>query len=69
MNLFYGGQLFQPGGQPIALGWVDANRAVTNDDAQVVDRRSFKFTFGGLQKETLSLQKVKDVVYYLSVEG
>jgi hypothetical protein len=33
MNLFHSGQLFQPGGQSVALCWVDTDCAITDNDA------------------------------------
>jgi hypothetical protein len=47
-DLFYGGQLFWPGGQSIIFGQVDTNGTITDDDAQVVNRGLFEFALGGL---------------------
>jgi hypothetical protein len=68
-DLFYSGQLFRPGGQSVAFSRVNTNGAITDDNAQIVDRGPFKFALGGFQKETLLLQEVKDVMDYSSVEG
>jgi hypothetical protein len=36
-DLLDGGQLFRPGGQSVAFGWINTNGAVTDNDAQVLN--------------------------------
>jgi hypothetical protein len=57
-DLFDSGQLFQPGGQTITFRWINADSAVTDDYAQIIDRRSFEFTLRGLEEEALCFQEV-----------
>jgi hypothetical protein len=48
LDLLNGGKLLRPSGQAIAFHQVDADGTVTDDDAQVINRGSFKFTLGRL---------------------
>jgi hypothetical protein len=69
VDLFYSTKLFWPSGQTIAFCGVNTDGTIADDYAQVFYGGMFKFAFGGFEEETLSGQKVEDIVDDASVEG
>jgi hypothetical protein len=68
-DLFHSAKLFGPSGQAVTFRGVDTDGAVADYYAQVLNCGVFEFTLGGFEEETLSLQKVEDVMDNAAMEG
>jgi hypothetical protein len=68
-DLLNSGKLFWPSGQAITFCGVNANSAVADNNAQVVNRGAFKFALRQFEEETLCFQKIEDVMDDASVKG
>jgi hypothetical protein len=69
VDLFHSAKLFGPSRQTVAFRGVNADGPVADYYAQVLNRGTFEFAFGGLEEETLCLQEVEDVVDDASMKG